>query len=230
MVLIILAVVVVLGSGSFIAYATVFHGGQNNNPNTTNNGTKNAGKTATPTAGQTTPTPQPGTVPSNTATFQLKVTLTLKADNGQAFKGAVWGRSESEEITLVVAGGKVCQVRDDGRAVSESFDLPTGQLGDKWTYARKFACSGTYADGKLSYTETVTSETLTGQGSLSSTSTADLASKACPYKEYVFDQLDGTFSNATTISGNFSWSGSVVGHCDGQAPVKGSGTWTSKLA
>ncbi|MBO0795512.1 MAG: hypothetical protein J2P36_31865, partial [Ktedonobacteraceae bacterium] len=86
------------------------------------------------------------------------------------------------------------------------------------------------ADGKLSYTETVTSETLTGQGSLSSTSTADLASKACPYKEYVFDQLDGTFSNATTISGNFSWSGSVVGHCDGQAPVKGSGTWTSKLA
>jgi hypothetical protein len=201
-------------------------------------------KTPVPTPGSTKPTPTPfneptqapqktvpaGTVPANNATFQIKVTLTLKASNDNGSNTAIWGRNTSETITLQVSNGKVCQVRDDGRTVRESFNLANSLPGDKWTFERKFSCTGSYKDGKLTYTETVTSETLRGEGSPTASSTAQLASNTCPAKQYVYNQLEGTFSSSTAVSGDFIWSGTTIGRCGSLSPVKGTGTWSSEIA
>jgi len=119
------------------------------------------------------------------------------------------------------AGGTVCQSFDDSQP--HTF---IGNVGNGITYRETsvLTCSGTYKGGKLTYTETVTSE-------------KDVYSDgtSCQgHTPYVSEHLEGTFTNQNSISGTFS-SDSVTADCSmGSATHQFNfnaqkGSWTGQL-
>jgi hypothetical protein len=101
----------------------------------------------------------------------------------------------SQQITLQITGhadpngGSVCTSADDGSQYTDSGQDNIGQYVDTYT----FSCSGTYKGGKLSYTETLTSDKFTYANGVTCTEHAP----------YTWVHLEGTFTGAGSINGSY---------------------------
>jgi hypothetical protein len=163
----------------------------------------------------------PNGAPPDDMSYVMKATIQRQdAQTGEQLKPLI------QSITITgrpdPAGGSVCQNRDNGQPLTDS-----GDLGNGITYKETivFQCSGTYKAGKLSYTETVTSDKLIlNQGSV--TVTCELKSP------YAWEHLEGTFSNSNTISGTYSSDATSLACSNGkQLSINAeTGTWTGTIA
>ncbi len=115
---------------------------------------------------------------------------------------SITANNNTANYILNVKNGTVCRTQDDGQSHSS-----TGTLTDGTGYRenRSMTCSGTYKTGKLAYTETVTSDTITFDDGVTCTASSS----------YVNAQLDGTFTSNTAVSGNYS-DGAANFVCSGQ--------------
>ena len=143
-------------------------------------------------------TPGPNGAPSDDKSFTLQVSVHPQdAGTGKQLD------SLTETLTIQgkpdPAGGTVCQSWDDGQP-----HIYIGNVGNGITYRQTsvLTCSGTYKMGKLTYTETVTSEK-----DVYSDGTSCVA-----HIPYVTEHLEGAFTSQNTISGTFS-SESVTVDC-----------------
>jgi serine/threonine protein kinase len=156
--------------------------------------------------------------PPDTASFKLTVTI-QRVD-------AVTGDQLGERtIVLIVTGrpypnsGTACQARDTGQ---KEVDTLTGSDGVSYQNTTIWTCQGIYQNGALSYTENIT------------LNRADYANghSCVTQTPFVSTQLDGTFTNATTISGTYRNDGftntcnpgNVQDSYDGAT-----GTWTGTI-
>jgi len=166
-----------------------------------------------------TKTPQTN-FPSHTADFTVKAMLENRA-------------GQNEELTLQVTQGKVCQSRDNGQPQRQQMSLAAGI---SVTFTRVYACSGSYQDGKLSYSETVLSEVVEGSGGTGLLNTVKWRCEA--NGEYVYAQLDGTFSSQRAVAGNYTWNSAPAYTCDAAVAMpsvlpsgrSGTGKWTGEVA
>jgi hypothetical protein len=161
-------------------------------------------------------TPGPNGAPTDSASFQLQVTVQLQ--------DATTGAQESPvQDTLAITGpdGKVCDPKNDtGQPITDSGTTDSG-VGYQATYV--LTCNGTYKGGKISYTETVTSYKLVYATGLS-----------CKVTNipYTTQQLDGSFTDAHTASGTFKNDGARIACNDGSTFFSdpSTGTWTGTLS
>lgn len=163
-------------------------------------------------------TPGPNGAPPDDMSFSLRV-------NVQA-QDAVTGQQTGAYTEILVitgrpdpAGGTVCQSIDDGQP-----HVYSGSASGGLTYREtiSWTCNGTYKGGKLSYTETATSDRADySNGAICVTHTPWLA-----------QQLDGTFSSQNTISGIFT-SESITADCSGLGTHNilnaRKGSWTAQM-
>ncbi len=129
--------------------------------------------------------------------------------------GEVNAGSSSGTITLTVNGGKVCRDLDDGQP-----HVHTGtSSGVGYSETTIHTCSGTYKSGKLSYTETATSDKIVFDNGLTCTA----------HVPYVSAHLEGAFTSATSINGTYS-EDTIVVDCNmgvgSQSFNANTGTWT----
>ncbi len=168
------------------------------------------------------------------------VTIAVKSSSGQnpltltntasftvmADIHTVDGLNHPREIkeTLIVRNGTVCQAQDTGkqRTVSGGFEEFT--FGVPYQEKVTTKCQGTYQDGKLSYTQTALYlENDFKKGFITYTCHADVP--------LVLQQLTGSLTSSTAISGSFQADASSYGCQLGYAahfPVK-NGTWTGTV-
>lgn len=160
-------------------------------------------------------TPGPNGAPTDSSSFSVSLNITPQdASTGDPLSPF------TQELMIqgqAQAGQQICDTNphlDDG----QPHTYPG--TGYKVTYVWK--CAGTYKGGKLSYTETATSEKITYSNGTTCTASAP----------FVWTQLDGTFTSATQISGtynadiiNFTCSDGSPKHID---PEKGTMTGTLK--
>lgn len=146
--------------------------------------------------------------PSDNTSFTIKTTVQIK--------DAVTGEQlDPLHETLIITGhpegGSVCQSRDNGQPQPLPNKSGTGV----------FKCNGTYKGGKLSYIETASSIQFTISGG--TTCQSNLS--------FVYERLDGTFSNQNTISGTFS-SDAYSLSCSNGGSINANaqtGTWNGTL-
>jgi len=174
-------------------------------------------------------TPGPNGAPPNKSSFKLNIKI-----QGQ---DVVTGQQFTDQETLVItghpdpAGGTVCQPADDGKPHTfagtyytfNGVPYPAG-IPYRETFTSK--CSGTYKGGRLSYAQTVISDTVVWYYN-------GLAITCVANAPYVNQQLDGTFSSHNTMSGTFS-SDSATYTCNRQGyRLSGGdhydGDWTGQL-
>jgi len=163
-------------------------------------------------------TPGPNGAPPDAMSFKLGITIQHHdVVNNQMYNPL--------QETLIItgrpdpAGGTVCQAGDNGQPQTYNGTLNNGSISYRETYVE--TCNGTYKGGKLSYTQTVTSD----QFSISDGSTCTVSSP------YTYEQLQGTFTTATSISGTYSL-GVVKAPCNNGNVVTfdaESGTWTGQV-
>lgn len=137
------------------------------------------------------------------------------------------GQNDSQPQSLQITGhadpqgGTVCSEEDNGKPITHS----ETDNGVAVTVIVTQTCSGTYKAGRLTYTETVTSAKFTfAQNGITI---------VCPATTpFVNLHLEGTFSNATTISGGAS-TDKVTLNCDhgvgAQTVDAMTGTWTGTM-
>ena len=128
-------------------------------------------------------TPGPNGAPSDDASFTISVTV--QATNVGT------GEQSSFTFSLSVSNGQVCDnANDDGQPHTATH---TFSDGTSYKETSVYTCSGTYKAGHLTYTETDTSDTfdLSDGGYCVATTPR------------VNTLLDGTFSSATAISGDY---------------------------
>jgi hypothetical protein len=147
-------------------------------------------------------TPGPNGAPTDSANMTVTAAVTVSGN--------------SEVDTLTVKNGSVCSSNDDGQSHSSNHTTSNGV-----SYVETIAstCAGSYAAGKLTYTETYTIFKAVYSNGL-----------VCSIpKPFVAEHLEGTFSNGTTVSGTFS-SEATSFDCNlgaGSVPISAeSGTWT----
>lgn len=113
------------------------------------------------------------------------------------------------------SGGTVCQSYDNGQP-----QIVKGDFGGGITYTETLVlqCSGTYKGGKLSYTETVTSNQYTLSG----------GATCVGQVPFVIEHLEGAFSSGSSISGNYSGTSSTASCTDGHIVTvyAKTGTWS----
>jgi hypothetical protein len=149
--------------------------------------------------------------PNSNKSFLLSVKiLRLDAKTGEQL-------TNINETLTVNRDGSVHGSMDDGQPHSFS-----DQFSDGTPYSGMmvFTGSGTYKDGNLSYTETITSMHITiGNNG------CDLISPA------VYEHLEGTFSSSNSISGNYNSDSCALLTRDGttlQLDAE-TGTWTGTI-
>jgi hypothetical protein len=149
-------------------------------------------------------TPGPNGAPADDASFMLVVTIQTQ--------NPVSDETTLMQETLVVsghadpAGGTVCQAHDNGQpytltgTVMDASGAPTDV-----TYQETLTstCSGSYKGGRLTYTETVTTDQYVLSNGL-------ICQAATPY---TLQTLSGSFSAPTTSAGNWSTAGYTI-NCD----------------
>jgi len=165
-------------------------------------------------------TPGPDGAPPDDMSF----TLNAHVQYQDAGTGEQLG-SDTETLTVTgkpdPSGGSVCKAADDG--LSHTY---IGSVGNGITYRMTLVstCSGTYKGGKLTYTETATSQ-------------KEVYSDGTTCQEhtpYVLEHLEGTFTSQNTISGTLS-SDSVTTDCNGSSGPHQfnynaeKGSWTAQL-
>ncbi len=162
-------------------------------------------------------TPGPNGAPTDSASFVLsfmfQVTDTLT------------GMSYPVYDYLEITDGKVCQSEDDGKPHMSSGDIVNSSGNSEGiTYQETviMTCSGSYKGGKLTYTETVTSDRV-------ELSNGVVCVGVTPYRAQV---LSGTFSDSLHISGTWS-SDKVTYNCSGNFNLAGNdaeqGSWNAAL-
>jgi hypothetical protein len=118
-------------------------------------------------------------------------------------------------------GGTVCGDEDDGQP-----HVHTGTTqGLSYIETRVFSCSGTYKGGRLSYTETATSDKLVFDNGATCTASTP----------FVNAHLEGTFTSATAINGSFSQDAITVtcnfqGASQSNSTAAATGTWTANAS
>jgi len=167
-------------------------------------------------------TPGPNGAPPDDMSYVMKVTIQRQdAQTGEQLKP--WVQSILVTGRPDPAGGSVCQESDNGQPMTVS-----GDLGNGITYTETvvFQCSGTYKAGKLSYTETTTSDKMTVYEGGSTIATCESKSP------YAWEQLEGTFSDRNTISGTYSSDSSTLVCSNGKqlTSIAETGTWTGTVA
>jgi hypothetical protein len=173
--------------------------------------------------GNTHPTPTPTATPIPPSNYTLTTTI------------------GGEPFTLHIIQGKVCMDRDNGQSYDlNSYAYLGRQVGATVTDA--FQCNGTYQNGQLNYTETVTSESIA--------SALDPAVAQCTQSgQYTYLHLEGTVSG-NTLSGTYLWEFAPQ-NCSGNAAAtfetaidrqmqpdnvsmenggKGNGNWSGQLS
>jgi hypothetical protein len=165
-------------------------------------------------------TPGPNGAPPDDMSF----TLNAHVQYQDAGTGKQLG-SDTEPLTVTgkpdPSGGTVCKASDDG--LSHTY---IGNVGNGITYRATLVstCRGTYKGGKLTYTETATSDKAVYSDGVS----------CVAHTPYVLEHLEGTFTNQNTISGTFS-SDSVTIDCNGSSGPHQftynaqKGSWTAQL-
>jgi len=134
-------------------------------------------------------TPGPNGAPADDMDFSLKVSIQRQnASTGEQLQP--WNQTLIITSQPDPAGGTVCQSRDDGQQRTVHGDFVSGI-----TYTDTFVwtCTGTYKGGKLSYTETVTSDKFDFSTGLSCTANTP----------YTYEHLEGSFSAHSTSSGTY---------------------------
>ncbi len=164
-------------------------------------------------------TPGPNGAPPDDMTFSLQITVQHhNVKTNQQYPPLkqtlmITGRPDP-------AGGTVCQQTDHGQPQTYDGTLNSGSISFHETYTE--TCSGTYKDGKLSYTQTVNSD----QYSLPNNVTCTVSNP------YPYEQLQGAFTALNTISGSFSL-GAITAPCsNGSTTVTfgaEAGTWTGQM-
>ncbi len=127
--------------------------------------------------------------------------------------------SEILQIKGDPAGGTVCRSVDNGQP-----QLLTGNSGNGITYRETvvWTCSGSYKGGKLTYTETATSDKVVFSNGVSCTGRTP----------YVFQHLDGTFTNNNTVNGSYTADGITADCTSGLGTQQfdaSKGTWSGTL-
>jgi hypothetical protein len=163
-------------------------------------------------------TPGPNGAPPDDMSFSLNTNVQVQ-DAGTGKQLGPWTE------TLIVtgkpdpSGGTVCQAVDHGQP-----NTYIGNAGNGVTFHETFtlSCSGTYKEGKLTYSETATSDKVDFSDGVS----------CVAHTPYVFEHLEGTFTNQNTISGTLS-SNSITADCNRgfgtQVTNAKTGSWTAQL-
>ena len=172
-------------------------------------------------------TPGPNGAPTDSATF----TLTVQVDRKDAVTGSDLGTLNERLCVNGCPGGAqaVCQVTDSGQVFDDGQPhTVSGTLNDGTPYQETFisTCSGSYQDGMLTYTQTITSDQLvaqTNQGQLTCVASTP----------YVGQKLVGTFADAKNITGGMYTADQINVTCtiNGQTLPNNpsnpeNGTWT----
>lgn len=162
-------------------------------------------------------TPGPHGAPPDDMSFTLGVNVQVQdAVTGQ--------QSGTYTETLLItgqpdpAGGTVCQSVDDGQP-----HILTGTASGGLTYRETiiWTCSGTYKGGKLSYTETATSDRIAYSNGVTCVARTP----------WIDQQLEGTFSSQNTISGTIISESATV-DCSGlglRVVNARKGSWTGQM-
>jgi pSer/pThr/pTyr-binding forkhead associated (FHA) protein len=163
-------------------------------------------------------TPGPNGAPTDDMSFSLKANVQVQdAGTGKQLT------STTETLTVLgrpdPSGGTVCQAIDDGQPHIYNGSTSTGV-----TYRETFvtSCSGTYKAGKLTYTETVTSYKADFSDGLS----------CVAHTPFVFQHLEGSFTNPNTISGTLSGDSFTMDCNQGIGTQQGNaskGSWTAQM-
>jgi hypothetical protein len=157
-------------------------------------------------------TPGPKGSPTDSATFQLQVTIQSK--------DATTGEQQSQQqSTLAITGpdGKVCDPKNDT-------GQPITQTGSGISVTYVTTCSGTYKGGKISYIETLTRESFV--------LTSDNVTCTATNLPATFEQLAGAFTDASNASGTYQAANITYSCSNGQTTESdpATGTWTGTLA
>jgi serine/threonine protein kinase len=150
-------------------------------------------------------TPGPNGAPTDSTTMTITATVIVGKNSGVT--------------PLFVKNGSVCSTDDDGKPHT----LTGSSSGVSYTETVVQVCSGSYADGKVSYTETVTS--------LHATFSNGIPCQAS--KPFINQHLEGTFTSATAVSGSYSTDPvtliCALGVDNSTTPAE-HGTWTGSVA
>lgn len=150
-------------------------------------------------------TPGPNGAPSDDASGTILASV-QSTDGSTTLTLKVTGKAD---------GGTVCRSIDDG----QPHDTTGTTSGIGYTETTVATCSGTYKGGKLTYTETVTSDKIAFDNGVSCTAQVP----------YVATHLEGTFTSAVAVNGTYT-SDAVTVTCDhglgSNTTTAGQGTWT----
>jgi len=158
-------------------------------------------------------TPGPNGAPPDDQTFKINATYSPDGDVSHQIELDITGGPDPN-------GGSVCAPGADGSQLTSNGQDNIGTYKDTYT----LTCSGTYKGGKLSFSETVTSDTYNYDNGVNCTEHAP----------YVLIHLEGTFSNTTSISGSYNSESSNYDCTKGNqsAPLNvpaGRGSWTGQV-
>lgn len=133
-------------------------------------------------------TPGPNGAPSDSARGSIVVTMQP--------------HTSSRQLSLQMQRGTICGSEDDGKLHTFTQNA-SGDSADAGPGLDTFSatCTGTYREGHVSYTETITSETIQGNYGVS-------CSAKKPYQMH----LEGTFTGPTTLVGTSS-TDAFTWHC-----------------
>ena len=162
-------------------------------------------------------TPGPNGAPADSTSFTINVIIQAHDNNT--------GKDETDPDTLVVtgqpdpAGGTVCNPHID--TDQPHTETGTADDGTKFTLVETGHCSGTYKGGKITYKETFSDSQVTYGNGLT-----------CTIATFVNQELDGSFTSATELSGTLS-SDPLTFTCSNGKTVTfkaATGTWTGTIA
>jgi zinc-ribbon domain len=166
-------------------------------------------------------TPGPNGAPPDDATFTISLSATGSYTGNQPFT-----RNETLHITgrPDPAGGTVCQDGDNGQQFTTQSTTLDTHLAFSETYS--LTCQGSYKSGKVSYTETLTTDVITY------TSSGVSCSLTTPR---VNQQVTGTYTSQNTFSGTLTYGATPQSDFHCTQPnwyfyyVGGQGTWTGTV-
>ncbi len=141
-------------------------------------------------------TPGPNGSPTNSLSFTLNIVITSPVVGTMKETLIITGQGDN--------GGTVCQTQDDGNTVITTPGTLTFSDGTTldYTEASTYSCSGAYASGHLTYTETTVNDVW------------DFSGTKCTAPPHKAQILTGDFSNATDISGTYSADGFTLQDCN----------------
>ncbi len=161
-------------------------------------------------------TPGPNGSPPDDMSFTINISIQATDSTGKTLSPIVQTLTVTGQADP--AGGTVCQSRDNGQP--QSINSTFVNNGGSYTETHVYSCSGSYKSGKLTYTETVTSDKYTLSNNITCTATTP----------YTYEQLQGSFTTANMVSGTVSVVATKATCPDGSSITTNalSGKWTGQ--